>query len=193
MRDTVRTRTNLRPRLSPIRPRMTAPMGRAMKPTAQVAKEESNATRGVCSGKKTSPKTRPAANPYRAKSTYSMVVPNQMDTMVDQKFLRPSEVSKCRSASCDSLIDAEWLIGFSSSLGADKLNVGTAEKERQGPAPKSNPLFSADFRRTRKWGRAQGKKNALAATASPMSTGGRSATADAQRSAPSASPPLTTR
>jgi len=57
------TITTFRPLRSPIQPNSTAPMGRAIKPTDQVAKLESSAIAGVACGKKTSPKMMPAARP----------------------------------------------------------------------------------------------------------------------------------
>src|SRR5918997_4389987 len=51
------------------------PTGRAKKPTPYVAKASKVPPSGVASGKKSAPKTRAAAVPYRKKSYHSIAVP----------------------------------------------------------------------------------------------------------------------
>src|SRR3954453_8322612 len=69
------TSSFLRPSRSPKCPNTSAPTGRAKKPTAYVAKAASVAAKASCWGKKSGPKTRAAAEPYRKKSYHSTVVP----------------------------------------------------------------------------------------------------------------------
>ncbi len=57
IRSSVATRAGLRPARSPMAPKMIDPIGRAAKPTPNVANESSVLTTGSAVGKKTCPST----------------------------------------------------------------------------------------------------------------------------------------
>ena len=75
MRNTVTSRTGLRPTLSPKCPKMMAPRGRVTNATANVPKDWSSATVGEASGKKTRGNTSAAAVPKIQKSYHSRNAP----------------------------------------------------------------------------------------------------------------------
>ena len=68
MSSIAKTRTCLRPCLSPYAPRTTAPTGRETYPTAYVASEAMMPTVGFSDGKKMAGKMSVAASEYSAKS-----------------------------------------------------------------------------------------------------------------------------
>ena len=65
------------PTRSPKWPKIIPPIGRAMKPAANVMKDNMSAVVGSTSPKKSFGNTSPAAAPYKKKSYHSILVPDK--------------------------------------------------------------------------------------------------------------------